>query len=70
MDNGSNSSLIRGAILAMDVDSNTKTKLFNYLDELEDRDLFLCALQNSGVDNWEWYEEAQELYEKYQNGEE
>lgn len=70
MDNGSNSSLIRGAILAMDIDNDTKTKLFNYLDELEDRDLFLCALQNSGVDNWEWYGEAQDLYEKYKNGEE
>lgn len=70
MDNGSNSSLIRGAILAMDVDNDTKTKLFNYLDELENRDLFLTALENSGVDNWEWYEEAQDLYEKYQNGEE
>lgn len=70
MDNGSNSSLIRGAILAMDVDNDTKTKLFNYLDELENRDLFLTALENSGVDNWEWYGEAQDLYEKYQNGEE
>ena len=30
MDNNSNSSLIRGAILAMDVDNDTKTKLFNY----------------------------------------
>ena len=70
MDNGSNSSLIRGAILAMDVDNDTKTKLFNYLDELEDSNLFLCALQNSGVDNWEWYGEAQDLYEQYKNGEE
>ena len=40
------------------------------MDELEDGDLFLCALQNSGVDNWEGYGDAQELYEKYQNGEE
>lgn len=70
MDKGSNSSLIRGAILAMDVDNDTKARLFNYLDKLEDRDLFLCALQNSGVDNWEWYGEAQDLYEKYQNGDE
>ena len=70
MDNNSNSSLIRGAILAMDVDNDTKTKLFNYLDELEDRDLFLTALENSGVDNWEWYGEAQDLYEEYQNEEE
>lgn len=70
MDNSSDSALIRGAILAMDIDNNKKTKLLNYLDGLEDRDLFLTALENSGVDNWEWYGEAQELYEKYQNGEE
>lgn len=28
--------MIRGAILAMQVDNNTKTKLFNYLNSLEE----------------------------------
>lgn len=28
--------MIRGAILAMPVDNNTKTKLFNYLNNLEE----------------------------------
>ena len=59
------SAMIRGAILAMQVDNNTKMELFNYLDNVEDSDLFLTALQNSGVDNWECYDEAVELYESY-----
>ncbi len=59
------SAMIRGAILAMQVDNSTKTGLFEYLDELEDDSLFLNALQSAGVDNWEWYDEAQEQYEKW-----
>lgn len=63
------SAMIRGAILAMQVDNNTKTQLFNYLDELEERDIWLSALENAGVDNWEGYEYAQELMEEWDNEE-
>lgn len=63
------SAMIRGAILAMQIDNNTKTQLFNYLDKLEERDLWLSALENAGVDNWEGYEYAQELMEEWDNEE-
>lgn len=63
------SAMIRGAILAMQIDNNTKTQLFNYLDELEERDIWLSALENAGVDNWEGYEYAQELMEEWDNEE-
>jgi len=59
------SAMIRGAILAMQGNNNTKTELFKYLDNLEDDELFLKALQNEGVDNWEGYEAAQERYKEY-----
>lgn len=64
------SAMIRGAILAMQVDNSIKTELFKYLDELEDDSLRLLALINSGVDNWEHYDEAQDLYEIYLDDEE
>lgn len=63
------SAMIRGAILAMQIDNNTKTQLFNYLDELEERDIWLSALENAGVNNWEGYEYAQELMEEWDNEE-
>ena len=56
--------MIRGAILAMRVDNETKTKLFNYLDSLVEDSNFLNCLKQAGVDNWEGYEYAQELYEE------
>ncbi len=56
--------MIRGAILAMQVDNDTKTKLFNYLDNLIENNIFLDCLKSSGVDNWEGYEDAQELFEE------
>lgn len=37
----------------------------DYFDELFDDSLFLNALRNNGVDNWEGYEEAQEEYASY-----
>jgi len=56
--------MIRGAILAMQVDNATKTKLFNYLDKLEEDSNFLNCLRQAGVDNWEGYEDAQELFDE------
>ncbi len=61
------SAMIRGAILAMQIDNNTKTQLFNYLDELEERERWLCVLEAAGVDNWEGYEYAQELMYEQDN---
>lgn len=57
--------MIRGAILAMQIDNDTKTQLFSYLDELEERELWLCALEAAGVDNWSGYEYAQKIIEEY-----
>lgn len=37
-------------------------------DQLMDDSLFLNCLQNAGVDNWDWYDEAVEEYQKT-NGE-
>lgn len=56
--------MIRGAILAMQVDNDTKTKLFNYLDNLVEDSNFLNCLRQAGVDNWGGYEYAQELLEE------
>jgi len=56
------SNMIRGAILAMQVDNDTKTYLFDYLDALEEASRFLSCLQQAGVDNWSGYEDAQDLY--------
>lgn len=58
------SNMIRGAILAMQVDNETKNKLFNYLDQLEEDNNFLNCLKQAGVDNWDGYEYAQELLEE------
>ena len=57
--------MIRGAILAMEIENDKKTELLKYLDELQDDSLKLLAFVNSGVDNWEYYDEAIDLYEKY-----
>ena len=35
------------------------------IDQLEDDSLKLQCLEESGVDNWSWYDEAMELYRKY-----
>ena len=63
------SAMIRGAILAMQIDNNTKTQLFNYLDKLEERERWLCALEAAGVDNWSGYEYAHEVIEEWDNEE-
>ncbi|MGN0992832.1 MAG: hypothetical protein ACI4PE_02810 [Bacilli bacterium] len=36
-----------------------------YLNELEDDSLFLNALEYNGVDNWEWYDDAVDDYNKW-----
>lgn len=56
------SNMIRGGILAMQVDNKTKQNLFEYLDALEEDCRFLSCLRQAGVDNWGGYEDAQELY--------
>lgn len=33
-------------------------------DELLDRDYFLSCLEAAGVDNWQGYDHAQEMYEE------
>ena len=49
----------------MEIENDKKTELLKYLDELQDDSLKLLAFVNSGVDNWEYYDEAIDLYEKY-----
>lgn len=44
-----------------------KIKCDELKSELEPQLLFLSCLQNAGVDNWEGYEEAQNLYDEYLN---
>lgn len=36
----------------------------NEYEELLDDSLFLNCLQNNGVDNWDWYDEAVEEYQQ------
>jgi hypothetical protein len=36
----------------------------DYLKELEDYQMFLQCLEETGVDNWEGYDEANRLYRK------
>ena len=36
--------------------------ILDYIEELEDRDKKLSALEQGGVDNWEWYEESLQDY--------
>lgn len=40
-----------------------------YLEQLDYDSLFLEALQQAGVDNWEWYDEACNLFEEWQQDE-
>lgn len=39
-----------------------KMIILDYIEELEDRDKKLSALEQGGVDNWEWYEESLQDY--------
>lgn len=39
-----------------------KITILDYIEELEDRDKKLTALELGGVDNWEWYSESLQDY--------
>ena len=41
-----------------------KQEILNYLKELEDDSLMYHALEMNGVDNWTWWDEAVEDYNK------
>lgn len=45
-----------------------KGALENYV-YLSDRDLELTCLEEAGVDNWQGYSDAMEMYEQYKNEE-
>lgn len=48
-----------------------KVAILDYIEELEDRDKKLTALEFGGVDNWEWYSESlQDYYFEDENEEE
>ena len=42
----------------------------SYFDEMFDDSLFLNALRNNGVDNWDGYGEAHEEYSSYDQDDE
>ena len=46
-------------------DNEIQEILIKYLEEMDNDSMFLSALQNTGVDNWEGYEYAQELLEEW-----
>ena len=47
-----------------------KQEILNYLKELEDDSLMYHALAMNGVDNWTWWDEAVEDYNKMKEEEE
>lgn len=51
----------------MNEETVTITKL--EYEKLKDRDLFLTALEHAGVDNWDWYGEAQDIYKDFKKAE-
>lgn len=61
---------ITSLICFSDYDSDQQNEMLEYIRALEDDSLFLNALINSGVDNWEWYDEAINLYNEYKEAEE
>lgn len=61
---------ITSLICFSDYDSDQQNEMLEYIRALEDDSLFLNALINSGVDNWEWYDEAIDLYNEYKEAEE
>lgn len=46
-------------------DNEIQEILIKHLEEMDNDSMFLSALQNTGVDNWEGYEYAQELLEEW-----
>ena len=61
---------IASLICFSDYDSDQQDEMLEYIQTLEDNSLFLKALINSGVDNWECYDEAIELYNNCKEAEE
>lgn len=61
---------ITSLICFSDYDSDQQDEMLEYIQTLEDNSLFLRALINSGVDNWECYDEAIELYNNCKEAEE
>lgn len=47
-----------------------KQEILNYLKELEDDSLMYHTLEMNGVDNWTWWDEAVEDYNKMKEEEE
>lgn len=47
-----------------------KQEILSYLKELEDDSLMYHALEMNGVDNWTWWDEAVEDYNKMKEEEE
>ena len=45
-------------------------ELEEYLEELSDDSLKLNAFMDAGVDNWEWYDEAMNIYNEWKEEEE
>ena len=45
-------------------------ELEEYLEELSDDSLKLNAFMAAGVDNWEWYDEAMNIYNEWKEEEE
>ena len=60
-----NSSVLSKAILEVAADCLDKIQAEN--DKLSERDRFLDALEAAGVDNWEGYDEATEIFDNPQN---
>jgi len=56
--------ILRGIIMASYLDSNDKLDIISYLDYLIDSDKILKALENSGVENWDGYEDSMEIFNK------
>lgn len=46
-------------------DETTVTITQKRLDELEKAEAKLQALQNGGVDNWEWYDDSMDSYREW-----
>jgi hypothetical protein len=51
---------LAGANYLFDADAARLKKIADKLIELDERDAVLTALENGGVDNWEWFEASLE----------
>lgn len=70
MDNEQEILLTRNEVPTRCKDFNNTSNLFHYLDKFRKDSLFYFELASDGMSVMERYNKAQELYEKYQNGEE